>query len=179
MEIARGYGPMTRKEDEAEWEARSLLRSPFEATLVLLVRIHQTNAGEPGYFDDPLYRVTFQEASAFRVLDEGGLSEFWHQTKPLGGRPGQTTFRVRNHDWFSESLLPWNHFEFLSLGYGAYLAFYDRCRERFPDIGKAVQAVEVDVAAQPSIDFSMYSREDLQAMRAILEKYGAAARQVV
>ena len=26
------------------------------------------------------------------------------------------------------------HFEFLGLGYGAYLAFYERCRERFPDI---------------------------------------------
>ena len=26
------------------------------------------------------------------------------------------------------------HFEFLLLGYGAYLAFYEQCRERFPDI---------------------------------------------
>jgi hypothetical protein len=37
------------------------------------------------------------------------LSEFWHQTKVLGGRPGQTTFRVRNHDWSKEGLLPWLH----------------------------------------------------------------------
>ena len=35
------------------------------------------------------------------------LSEFWHQTKVLGGRPGQTTFRVRNHDWSKEGLLAW------------------------------------------------------------------------
>jgi hypothetical protein len=27
----------------------------------------------------------------------------------LGGRPGQTTFRVRNHDWSKEGLLPWLH----------------------------------------------------------------------
>jgi hypothetical protein len=109
MEVVRGYGPLTRKDDEAAWERRSLLKSPCEATLVVLVRIHQTNGGQPGYFDDPLYRVSFQDASAFRVLDEGGLSEFWYQTKKLGGRPGQTTFRVRNHEWFTESLLPWIH----------------------------------------------------------------------
>jgi pyruvate,water dikinase len=40
------------------------------------------------------------------------------------------------------------HFEFLGLGYGAYLAFYERCRERFPDIpdptiAKMVSAIDV------------------------------------
>ncbi len=40
------------------------------------------------------------------------------------------------------------HFEFLRLGYGAYLAFYERCRERFPDISeqtiaKMVSAIDV------------------------------------
>ena len=40
------------------------------------------------------------------------------------------------------------HFEFLSLGYGAYLAFYERCRERFPDItdqtiAKMVSGIDV------------------------------------
>jgi hypothetical protein len=77
--------------------------------LVLLVQVQQSDATEDGWMDDPLYRVRFEEVAAFRVLDEGGLSEFWHQTKRLGGRPGQTTFRVRNHDWFKESLLPWIH----------------------------------------------------------------------
>ncbi len=46
--------------------------------------------------------------------------------------------------------------------------------------GKALQAVEVDVAPQPSLDLSMYSLEDLETMIAILEKYGpggAANRQ--
>ena len=47
--------------------------------------------------------------------------------------------------------------------------------------GKAVQTVEIDVAQQPSLDFSMYSLEDLETMIAILEKYGprgAANRQL-
>ncbi len=40
------------------------------------------------------------------------------------------------------------HFEFLGLGYLAYLAFYERCRERFPDItdqtiAKMVSAIDV------------------------------------
>ena len=48
--------------------------------------------------------------------------------------------------------------------------------------GKPVQAVEIDVAPQPSLDFSMYSLEDLETMIAILEKYrpgGAATHQLV
>ena len=40
------------------------------------------------------------------------------------------------------------HFEFLSLGYGAYLVFYERCRQAFPDISdqtiaKMVSAIDV------------------------------------
>jgi hypothetical protein len=42
---------------------------------------------------------------AFRVLDEHGLDEFWEKTTELGGRPGRTTFRVRNHLWTKESPL--------------------------------------------------------------------------
>ena len=42
--------------------------------------------------------------------------------------------------------------------------------------GKALQAVEVDVAPQPSLDFTMYSLEDLETMIAILEKYGPGRR---
>jgi hypothetical protein len=40
-----------------------------------------------------------------RLLDEGGLLEFWEKTKELGGRPGKTTFRVRNHAWTDESFV--------------------------------------------------------------------------
>ena len=35
------------------------------------------------------------------------------------------------------------HFEFLNLGYGAYLAFYERCREAFPDISDRIIATMV------------------------------------
>ena len=40
------------------------------------------------------------------------------------------------------------HFEFLALGYGAYLLFYERCREAFPDISdqtiaRMVSAIDV------------------------------------
>ena len=53
--------------------------------------------------------MTFSEVSAFRALDEGGLPEFWWETKARGGRPGLTTFRVRNHAWSHESFLSFFH----------------------------------------------------------------------
>jgi pyruvate,water dikinase len=45
------------------------------------------------------------------------------------------------------------HFELMNLGYGAYLAFYERCREQFPDISdvtiaKMVAGIDV-VALRP------------------------------
>lgn len=45
--------------------------------------------------------------------------------------------------------------------------------------GKAVQAVEIEVAPQPSLDLTMYSTEDLETMIAILERYepGGAATE--
>jgi hypothetical protein len=47
----------------------------------------------------------FQQVSAFRVLDEHGLMEFWGETTRQGGMPAQSTFRVRNHGWTKESML--------------------------------------------------------------------------
>ena len=41
------------------------------------------------------------------------------------------------------------HFEFLGLGYGAYLAFYERCRERFPDISDQTIAKMVSGDRRP------------------------------
>ena len=82
----------------------SLFKSPFDTELSIILRVHESNADEPGYPNDPLYFVTFQDVSAFRVLDEGGLLEFWRQTESLG-RSGGTAFRVRNRRWSRESLL--------------------------------------------------------------------------
>lgn len=62
----------------------------------LMVRIHARDA-------DTIYRLVFPTIAAVRLLDEGGLLEFWQKTTELGGRPGRTTFRVRNHAWTRES----------------------------------------------------------------------------
>lgn len=54
---------------------------------------------------DTIYRLVFPTIAAVRLLDESGLLEFWQKTSDLGGRPGRTTFRVRNHAWTRESPL--------------------------------------------------------------------------
>lgn len=52
-----------------------------------------------------VYLVTFDYVSAFRVLDEHGLTEIWAKTAEQNGRPAQTTFRIRNGLWSKESVL--------------------------------------------------------------------------
>ncbi|MGQ3278712.1 MAG: hypothetical protein ACT6WE_19475, partial [Shinella sp.] len=78
------------------YRTNSLLREHDDSDLV--ARIYSYDANK-------IYRVAFPWVSAMRLLDEGGLLEFWGKTKELGSRPGQTTFRVRNHAWTRESLL--------------------------------------------------------------------------
>ena len=51
-----------------------------------------------------IYRILFEETSAFRVLDEHGLTELWQETSGKGSRPAYTTFRIRNHAWMRESM---------------------------------------------------------------------------
>lgn len=51
------------------------------------------------------YCVRFEKVSAFRVLDESGLTEIWDRTGAGRERPGNATFRVRNHLWSRESPL--------------------------------------------------------------------------
>ncbi len=48
----------------------------------------------------------FDEVSAFRVLDEHGLTELW-QASSEALRPAGTTFKVRGHQWQNESELAW------------------------------------------------------------------------
>ncbi len=62
-----------------------------------------------------IYRVSCWKPSAFRVLDEHGLTELWNATSEQGGRPGGSTFKVRNHLWNRESFL-----SFAMVGEGAY-----------------------------------------------------------
>lgn len=78
------------------YRTNSLLRAHDDNDLVARIYCNDTSN---------IYRVAFSSISAMRLLDEGGLLEFWAKTKELGGRPGQTTFRVRNHAWTGESIL--------------------------------------------------------------------------
>ena len=64
----------------------------------LVARIHDRDSKS-------IYQVVFPAIAAMRLLDEGGLLEFWQKTRDFGGRPGQTTFRVRNHAWTRESVI--------------------------------------------------------------------------
>jgi hypothetical protein len=71
------------------------------------------------------YRLVFPAIAAFRLLDESGLLELWQKTAELGGRPGQTTFRVRNHGWSRESILSFQ----ASDGWSFVIATADECLE--------------------------------------------------
>ena len=72
------------------------LRDPDRRDLVARVCARDTKL---------IYRLVFPAIAAMRLLDEGGLLEFWQKTQELGGRPGRTTFRVRNHAWAHESVV--------------------------------------------------------------------------
>lgn len=48
----------------------------------------------------------FRNVSAFRVLDEHGLTELW-QSSSEKPRPARSTFQVRGHSWQAESPLIW------------------------------------------------------------------------
>lgn len=80
--------------DKPHYRDQSLLRSPDDNDLTARVSVYESRS---------IYRVVFKRVSAFRLLDEGGLLQFWQKTKELGGRPVRTTFRVRNHLWAEES----------------------------------------------------------------------------
>ena len=53
-------------------------------------------------------RFRFNNASAFRVLDEAGLLQLW-EASSQNPRPAHATFRVRGHAWQDESVLVWIH----------------------------------------------------------------------
>lgn len=72
-----------------------------------------------------IYRLAFPTIAAVRLLDEGGLLEFWQKTTELGGRPGRTTFRVRNHAWTRESVVSF----LASDGWSFVIASDDECLE--------------------------------------------------
>lgn len=84
----------------------------------LVARVHARDAKS-------IYRVVFPVIAAMRLLDEGGLIELWQKTQELGGRPGRTTFRVRNHAWTHESVVSF----LASDGWSFVIASDDECLE--------------------------------------------------
>lgn len=91
-------------------------RAPQDADLV--ARVHDRDA-------DRVYRLVFPSIAAMRLVDEGGLLELWRMTATLGGRPGRTTFRVRNHAWTDESVLAFVGTD----GWSFVIATEDMCLE--------------------------------------------------
>ena len=92
-----GIGSELRGEvDRPEWSARSLFKSPFDTDLVVRVAV-LAPSWDPAAVDldapIPIYRVNFS-ASAFRVLDEGGLPDFGSLVDAHGRRRAATTFPI-------------------------------------------------------------------------------------
>jgi hypothetical protein len=84
----------------------------------LVARVHARDA-------DTIYRLVFPTIAAMRLLDEGGLLEFWQKTEELGRRPGRATFRIRNHAWARESVVSF----LASDGWSFVIASDDECLE--------------------------------------------------
>ena len=71
------------------------------------------------------------------ALDVPELGEYEDESLVTGGRGlGSSHKLLRSYDSLLEGIdrVLQYHFEFLGLGYGAYLVFYERCREAFPEI---------------------------------------------
>lgn len=118
LEVA--YAPVRSwpDDDKPSYRDHSLLRSPGDNDLVLRMYLYDVNK---------TYRVVFEHVSAFRLLDEGGLPQFWKKTDELGGRPARTTFRVRNHLWSGESEI--SFFMGTKEGWSFVIASHNECVE--------------------------------------------------
>lgn len=92
------------------------------------------------------------------AIEVPGLSEFDDEATVLTGRGiGQNHFvREAYHRCLSLYSIMWHHhFEFLMLGYGAYLVFFQFCKKAFPEI--ADQTIARMVAG---IDMLMFQADD-------------------
>jgi pyruvate,water dikinase len=112
-----------------------------EATLSRRAELFGSRAGYYYEHWDELYArwVDKVEAatSGLRALEIHDLPELEEESIVREGRGlGSSHALLRAYDRLLEGIdrVFQYHFEFLNLGYGAYLAFYERCREAFPDI---------------------------------------------
>jgi pyruvate,water dikinase len=114
-------------------------------------------------------------------------------TEARGEGAGQA-LQEAYRDLLNQSLRVWqHHFEFLNLGYAAYLDFFGFCKEAFPNIpdlaiAKMVAGVEVDLfvpdeklkqLAQAAIDLGVteaFADTDPETVRAALEASEAGRR---
>lgn len=116
LEVAYSPARPWPKDATPQYRTNSLLRSNNDSDLMARVYVYET---------DKMYRVTFDTISAVRLLDEGGLLELWGKTAEFGGRPGRTTFRVRNHGWTKESPISF----LCANGWSFVIASQDECLE--------------------------------------------------
>lgn len=113
------FGEWTTPFTDAAVEILEISYAPHEQDgRELVARVYARDA-------DTIYRLVFPTIAAMRLLDEGGLLEFWRKTTELGGRPGRTTFRVRNHAWTHESVVSF----LASDGWSFVIASDDECLE--------------------------------------------------
>lgn len=96
----------------------SSAQSPEGDVPGLTARVRDLGTGQ-------VWRVVFATITAMRLQDEGGLLEVWQRTSEIGGRPGRTTFRVRNHGWTRESPITF----LASDGWSFVIATDDLCLE--------------------------------------------------
>ncbi len=97
-------------------------------------------------------RVSVSSCIAFRVLDEHGLTELWAATHEQGARPGNTTFKVRNHGWASESEL--SFFHGASDGFSYLIATAWACLEIICD--EAPQVTTIGTAMVSRLDGTVH-----------------------
>lgn len=95
-------------------------------------------------------RFRFEDAWAFRVLDESGLLELWKASSEAP-RPAQATFRVRGHAWQAESVLLWvHHYDEEHFSY--MIATDDACLEVVTMVDPEIEIVPAVVTKLPQRD---------------------------
>lgn len=94
--------------DRGEFEFGKWI-TPFENAGIELLEVNYSSVNSKLVIqlhvkdDGAVFLIEFENVDAFRVIDEGGLLNVWETTKTRGGRPAQTTFKVRNSLWTQES----------------------------------------------------------------------------
>jgi hypothetical protein len=117
---------MSRKVDKETFQF-GIWQTPFENEWVNVLDCSYSASTDQlvirvGTDGGVVYRVT-AEATAFRVMDEGGLVEFWNKTTEFGHRPALATFKVKNSHWAKESVIPFQS----SDGWSYVLATQSTC----------------------------------------------------